>query len=387
MTDFTPRRDVQAISHLNVVVDDIEVATEFYCTVLGFEQAANADGPMDYPGVDLASFARDAGFDDGRVSLDVRFLKHPEVGVYLELFTYHHPKGDQTIHRRKTNDLGGIRHVAVEVPNAVAAYVFIPQRQLLCSEQNNKAEDSVRIGPRLETPQLAAAIVILGIAIARIVWFDFFASRADLVSLALMAVGLALLIIPLNTIKSFKAGGFELSLNAPHVQGAVASLNLDHIEDAKLRNGVRALSHLLPVITGSRLFWIDDKPEAIIGERRLLRALGVTIVPAVSSVQAREILRGDKDFDLIVSDVQRTGDTHELTGGEEIYEGVNFIVWLRTRSEDSFARTIPVIFYAAYDWSRLVKFTRPARETVPEPSISNSVADLIPKVILALAQS
>jgi hypothetical protein len=43
--------------------------------------------------------------DDGRVSLDVRFLKHPQVGVYLELFTYHHPKGDQTIHRRKTNDL------------------------------------------------------------------------------------------------------------------------------------------------------------------------------------------------------------------------------------------------------------------------------------------
>ena len=121
MTDFIPRRDVQAISHVNVVVDDIEVATEFYGTVLGFEQAANADGPMDYRGVDLASFARDAGFDDGRVSLDVRFLKHPEVGVYLELFTYHHPKGDQTIHRRKTNDLGGIRHVAVEVPDAVAA--------------------------------------------------------------------------------------------------------------------------------------------------------------------------------------------------------------------------------------------------------------------------
>ena len=39
MTEFTPRRDVQAISHVNVVVDDIEVATEFYRTVLGFEQA------------------------------------------------------------------------------------------------------------------------------------------------------------------------------------------------------------------------------------------------------------------------------------------------------------------------------------------------------------
>jgi catechol 2,3-dioxygenase-like lactoylglutathione lyase family enzyme len=125
MTDFDPCLDVQAISHLNVVVDDIEVATEFYGTVLGFEQAANADGTMDYPGVDLASFGRNAGFGDEPVSLDVRFLKHPEMALYLELFTYRHPKGDDTVHPRRTNDLGGIRHVALEVPDAVATYEFI----------------------------------------------------------------------------------------------------------------------------------------------------------------------------------------------------------------------------------------------------------------------
>ena len=129
MTEFSPGRDIHAISHVNVVVDDIEVAAEFYGTVLGFEQAVNAAGPMDYPGVDLASFARNAGLDDGRISLDIRFLRHPEIGVYLELFTYRHPQGEQTIHRRKTNDLGGIRHVAVEVPDAVAAHAFIRFQQ------------------------------------------------------------------------------------------------------------------------------------------------------------------------------------------------------------------------------------------------------------------
>jgi catechol 2,3-dioxygenase-like lactoylglutathione lyase family enzyme len=129
MTDFSPRADIQAISHLNVVVDDIEVATEFYATVLGFQQAANLDGPMDYPDVDLASFARNAGFADGRDSLHVRFLKHPEVGVYLELFHYRHPKGDQDIHPRGTNDLGGVRHVALEVRDAVAAYEFMRAQQ------------------------------------------------------------------------------------------------------------------------------------------------------------------------------------------------------------------------------------------------------------------
>lgn len=129
MADFVPQRDIQAISHLNVVVDDIDVATEFYGTVLGFEQAVNADGQMDYPGVDLASFARNAGLGDDPIDLDVRFLKHPDMGLYIELFTYRQPIGDQSIHRRKTNDLGGIRHVALEVPDAVAAHVFIRRQQ------------------------------------------------------------------------------------------------------------------------------------------------------------------------------------------------------------------------------------------------------------------
>ena len=129
MADFIPQRDVQAISHLNVVVDDIEVATEFYGSVLGFEPATNADGPMDYPGVDLASFARNAGFGDTPISLDVRFLKHPEVGLYLELFTYQFPKGDETVRRRNTNDMGGVRHVALEVGDAVATHAFIRSQQ------------------------------------------------------------------------------------------------------------------------------------------------------------------------------------------------------------------------------------------------------------------
>ena len=60
MTEFAPRRDIQAISRVNVV-DDSDVATEFYGTDLGSEQTVNADGPMDYPRVDLASFGRNAG--------------------------------------------------------------------------------------------------------------------------------------------------------------------------------------------------------------------------------------------------------------------------------------------------------------------------------------
>lgn len=129
MASFQPRRDIIAFSHINFIVDDVDVAAEFYETVLGFEPASNSDGPMNYPRVDLATFARNAGFDDGRVDVDIRFLKHPGIGAFLELFRYHHPTGDQTIHRRATNDLGGVRHIAVEVSDAVAAYHFIRAQQ------------------------------------------------------------------------------------------------------------------------------------------------------------------------------------------------------------------------------------------------------------------
>ena len=61
--------------------------------------------------------------------MQVRFLKHAGLGLYVELFTYAQPKGDQDIHIRQTNDLGGIRHVALEVPDAVAAHEFIRSRQ------------------------------------------------------------------------------------------------------------------------------------------------------------------------------------------------------------------------------------------------------------------
>ena len=241
-------------------------------------------------------------------------------------------------------------------------------------------------GTRIETRQIAAAIVVLGLATSRVLWPEF-AVKTDAIFLTLVATGLALLVFPLKNIKSLKAAGIELFLDAPHVQGAVAGLNLNRIEDTRLKSRLQALSHILPVIAGSRLLWIDDRPEKIIGERRLLRALGVTVVPATSSKQACELLLADKDFDLIVSDVQRHGDTHEVIGGIDIHEGVNFIVWLRTQLNDPFVKEIPALFYAAYDWPRLVEFTRPARETLPEPGISNSVADFVPKVLVALAES
>ena len=237
-----------------------------------------------------------------------------------------------------------------------------------------------KIGKR----QLIVAVLFLAAAMARALW-PAFASMADTVFFALMAIGLLLFIVPLQSIRSLKAAGIELLMDAPHVRGAVENLNLDRIESEKLRVKLKSISHLLPAVSGAKVLWIDDRPEKIIAERRLLRALGVVVVSATSSDEAREVLRVDRDFDLIVSDVQRLGETHVLTGGVDIHEGVNFVVWLRTRFGDPFVANLPVLFYAAYDWPKLVEYTRPARETFPEPGISNSVLDFVPKILTALA--
>ena len=123
-----PGSYVVGISHLNVIVEDLEYATEFYGRTLGFIQTHNERGVMDYKGVTRETFARDAGFLDGKVNVDIRFLKHPTAGLYLELMKYHLPTGSKEIIYRNTNDLGGIRHVALEVSNAEKVFDYLKQQ-------------------------------------------------------------------------------------------------------------------------------------------------------------------------------------------------------------------------------------------------------------------
>lgn len=74
------------------------------------------------------------------------------------------------------------------------------------------------------------------------------------------------------------------------------------------------------------MLWIDDHPEEIIGERRVLRALGVLVVSTNSSKSARAILEQDNDFDLIVSDLQRPSEPRSRF---KRYGGIEFIKELR----------------------------------------------------------
>jgi len=116
---------ILGLSHINVVVDDIERATEFYGRTLGFEIGKNEGGLMDYPRVEMGSFARNAGFLSGEVEVHVRFLQHPVAKIYLELMRYQKPQGSTEITRKRTNDLGGPRHIALEVQDTNTMFEFL----------------------------------------------------------------------------------------------------------------------------------------------------------------------------------------------------------------------------------------------------------------------
>lgn len=234
--------------------------------------------------------------------------------------------------------------------------------------------------------KIGIALLFVALAILRVIFHESLNPRMDITFFTLLVFAFLVLVLPWEQLKTFKAGGVEFSLEKPAVQAAISGLGLDRVDDDKLQKKLSRLDDELKLASGSRVIWIDDKPHNILGARRVLRALNIDITTATSSKMAEEILNADNDFDLIISDVQRKGINYkQVEGGVEIHEGVNFIVVLR-KHKDKNIRVLPVIFYAAYDRERLVKFTRPARELMPEAQISNSMEDFLPKVIKQLAE-
>jgi hypothetical protein len=62
--------------------------------------------------------------------------------LFLELFVFHHPPGRQEITPRKTNDVGGPRHVCLRVTNIAEVFAHV------------KSLDGVHSG-RVDTPMHA----------------------------------------------------------------------------------------------------------------------------------------------------------------------------------------------------------------------------------------
>ena len=205
-------------------------------------------------------------------------------------------------------------------------------------------------------------------------------------------------------IQSIKAGPVEVSLARTSINQVAARVGLKEKKDRnRLRKILRRQIDDLKQLQGARILWIDDNPARLVGERRILRALGVHVETAGSSDGAEKVLEGNPDFDLIITDVQRLGDNYKFNRGIRIHDGVNFIVKLysvtywedRARQRGELEETellreligrIPIIFYGAYDTKRLIEFTKPARAVCPDVDICNDFFVLIEKATSRLKE-
>lgn len=138
---------VLGMSHINVIVPSIKEATEYYGRVLGFEQAYDHDGnKMNYQDVEMKPFALDAGLMDGEVNVDVCFLKHPQAKIYLELMAYHTPKGKDALPEQpKTYDMGGPRHIAMEVSNCNEVFEYLSKQDGVTMISSSRAYHPVQL--------------------------------------------------------------------------------------------------------------------------------------------------------------------------------------------------------------------------------------------------
>ena len=233
--------------------------------------------------------------------------------------------------------------------------------------------------------RILLSAIVFAIAIIRMFYYEDLGNRIDDTFLLLISAAVLILLLPWDRLSSISAGGIELTLDKPEVKGAIDGLGITRVKNKQLMKKLSQWTDEIEQVSGSRILWIDDKPHNIIGERRLLRALGADVVTVISSEMTEDILSRDNDFDMIVTDVQRKGDSYKLNDGVPIHEGVNFIVKLRN-DKDPIISTLPVTFYAAYDSNRLEKFTKPARKVHPKAEIINSIEDLLEKVIATLSE-
>jgi CheY-like chemotaxis protein len=230
--------------------------------------------------------------------------------------------------------------------------------------------------------RIALATVAVCLAAVRFADADV-QDRMDPTVLLLLGAAVLVLVLPWDRLTSFSAGGVSFSLDQPQVQGALEGIELDRVTDQRVRDTLARLSRDIERARGSRVLWIDDYPHELLGLRRLFRALGIEVIPAPSSAEARKLLDLDNDFDLVITDVQR--EERGADGKETFHGGVDFVVSGIRTHEDKAIRCLPVIFYAAYDSAVLRHITEPARRTDPEPELSNAPDDLLLKAIRRLA--
>jgi CheY-like chemotaxis protein len=237
------------------------------------------------------------------------------------------------------------------------------------------------------TLRIVFSFILLLVVIARHVKDPGARGRFDATFIFLFSFALLFPFIPFDRVKSLTAGGVAISLNEPSVQGAVFSISQDTRIADDLRHRLEANQGDVALMPGARILWIDPHPLTTVGAQRLLRALGADIVMRSSSRDALQELQVDLDFDLVISDVGRHGDSWRALSGEatdSAYEGLNFIRLLR--QERCAASELPVIFFSALPVEKVQSHSVDLLTSDHRPEVTDSVEDLIITVVRTTAR-
>ncbi len=226
----------------------------------------------------------------------------------------------------------------------------------------------------------------LGIVLVRIVFWDHLNERFDETAVTLIILSLLFLLIPIENIKSLKAGGVEIELHPPQIKGAINSLNLSITDNKKIEEYINSISSPeIKSLSGSKVLWIDDKPNSILGERRLFRAFGIEITAASSLEQIKKIVKEDNDFDLIISDIQWRDKKNP---NHVHYGGIEAIKFLRNELKDKVINSTHVIFYTAYTKSQIDTINRQTNfMEIDNHSINHTILNLLKVSIEKISSS
>ncbi len=118
--------NLKTLGHINIVVEEINEATEFYKQLFGAIPFQN------FPHFKNEGFAKSAGFLDNPEEIDVtiRFLKLPtQDNIVIELMEYHNPCGNSIKNIKKVNDRNLVGHIALKVDNIEEAFEHVKMVQ------------------------------------------------------------------------------------------------------------------------------------------------------------------------------------------------------------------------------------------------------------------
>ncbi len=131
------------LGHINIVVDDITKASEFYERVFG------AVPQQEFPHFKNRGFAMAAGFMDNpdRVDVSIRFLEIPGANLFLELMEYHSPQNPSPVITHETNAPGGPRHICLRVADIHEAFRFIQKQPDIKMINSSEEYNAFKIDP------------------------------------------------------------------------------------------------------------------------------------------------------------------------------------------------------------------------------------------------